>query len=306
MTALPDQSGRRAAVRVWGLWCDQVKPSTYRREDGTERFLDLRAESHAGTDDEKTAAVLLSVSQGNSLASALKTLQLGGNFPFNGAVRSRLGTKPTQIDNAEVTILGPSETRLEKLRKLWTSAKAGATDDVKQAALQELFAPQSRLDRSVPNLSSIVLLVEFEKKRLLLTGDARGDHIVEDWVALKISDEKRKLDVLKVPHHGSWANNPRVLFEFFQADHYIFSGDGAHGNPHPKVIEGLIELQGHREITLHFTNANVAWEQPHNLQREGRTASNLQCLLTESRSAYGGNWKVSCRDADALSVMVDL
>ena len=39
------------------------------------------------------------------------------------------------------------------------------------------------------------------------------------------------VDLLKVPHHGSANNLDDDFFERITADHYVFSGDGEHGNP---------------------------------------------------------------------------
>ena len=92
------------------------------------------------------------------------------------------------------------------------------------------------VDKSVPNLSSIVVLAEAGGKRMLLTGDARGDKILEGLRARRPAGRpartsKMHVDLLKVPHHGSANNLDDDFFERITADHYVFSGDGEHGNP---------------------------------------------------------------------------
>ena len=47
------------------------------------------------------------------------------------------------------------------------------------------------LDRSVFNLSSIVILAEFKRKRMLLTGDARGDDILAGLRSSGLLDRRR-------------------------------------------------------------------------------------------------------------------
>jgi hypothetical protein len=39
------------------------------------------------------------------------------------------------------------------------------------------------------------------------------------------------VDILKGPHHGSNRNVERIFFKRITADHYVFSGNGEHGNP---------------------------------------------------------------------------
>jgi hypothetical protein len=59
-----------------------------------------------------------------------------------------------------VTVIGPLQNRIEALRKAWAKALKKRTKKARQAALQELFLPARSQDKSVPNLSSIVVLVE--------------------------------------------------------------------------------------------------------------------------------------------------
>ena len=53
---------------------------------------------------------------------------------------------------------------------------------------------------------------------------------------------KIHVDLLKVPHHGSANNLDEDFFERITADHYVFSGNGEHGNPgarrHGDAVQG--------------------------------------------------------------------
>ena len=55
-------------------------------------------------------------------------------------------------------------------------------------------------DESVPNNASVVLLVEQSGVRLLLAGDIEP---AAQRALLGAGDENLRVDVLKVPHHGS-------------------------------------------------------------------------------------------------------
>ena len=113
------------------------------------------------------------------------------------------------------------------------------------------------VDGSVSNLSSLVMLVEAEKKRILLTGDARGDKIIEGLQLTGLlgagANATLKVDVMKVPHHGSANNVEDDFFEKIVADHYVFSGDGEHGNPEREAVEMLFEARPNDSFTMHFT-----------------------------------------------------
>src|SRR4029079_15655839 len=111
----------------------------------------------------------------------------------------------------KATIVGPLKDQLEALQAEWDKfvKKKGATPEDHAAAIA------AYADKSVPNLSSIVVLAELDGKRILLTGDARGDKILEGLEFSKVipSEGKLHVDILKVPHHGSSRN---VEIDFFQ------------------------------------------------------------------------------------------
>jgi beta-lactamase superfamily II metal-dependent hydrolase len=154
-----------------------------------------------------------------------------------------------------VTLIGPLESRVEALRKAWAKALKKPTKKARQAALQELFLPKKELDKSVPNLSSIVVLVEVGGRKLLLTGDAHGDDVVEAWKNLELGVGPVSIDLLKMPHHGSIRNTTKAFLEFFIADHYVFSANGKYNNPDAPTLEAV------GKIVLHFTNEDVTWDE---------------------------------------------
>jgi beta-lactamase superfamily II metal-dependent hydrolase len=201
-----------------------------------------------------------SVTQGRELDRALSNLP---GVRRNGAFADRghfLRDGPgVAVDGLAVSVLAPNTALLGALRELWEKElkKALATQIAKAhagvAALAAAFD-----DDSVPNQSSIVLLVEFKGKSMLLTGDARGDHIIDAIKAGPGRGRPLHVDLLKVPHHGSAHSNGPELFEAVTADHYVISGNGVHGNPHPDALRALFKTQRGRPITVHLTNRPTA------------------------------------------------
>jgi hypothetical protein len=61
------------------------------------------------------------------------------------------------------------------------------------------------------------------------------------------------VDLLKVPHHGSANNLDHNFFERITADHYVFSGDGEHGNPEREALQMLLDVRGDAPYTVHLT-----------------------------------------------------
>ena len=91
---------------------------------------------------------------------------------------------------------------------------------------------------------------------MLLTGDARGDKILEgmELAGLLEKGGKKHVDLLKVPHHGSDNNMETIFFKRVPADHYVFSGDGEHGNPERATLQMLLDARGaDAGYTIHLT-----------------------------------------------------
>jgi beta-lactamase superfamily II metal-dependent hydrolase len=204
---------------------------------------------------EKTAAVVASVAQGNDLrryASKTVTINAETNSELLKAPRS--GVKAMQLDdNLKFTILGPREAELQALEDSWKTSKQSNQANEESAAADYL-------NRTVPNLSSIVVLAESKDggraRRMLLTGDAGGDMILESLKSAKLLDAKGAIhvDLLKVQHHGS---NHSVDIDFFRkvkADVYVISGNGKHGIPHNDTMHWLSQARTGETIDVYLTN----------------------------------------------------
>src|SRR6185436_17843553 len=89
-----------------------------------------------------------------------------------------------------------------------------------------------------PNLASLTLLAEQNGQSILLTGDARGDQIVDGLRATgRLNGPTITVDVLKVPHHGSENNIDSDFCDAVIAKDYVFCGNGEHLNPDLRVVE---------------------------------------------------------------------
>lgn len=200
--------------------------------------------------------ILASVKQGAELRGRIiNKLRAELNVEFGGEpIVAAEGAEPIEIDDdLKFTVAGPMQPELDALRKkhkqwLESLRKAGKSpEDVLSA-----YA-----DKSVANLSSIVILAESGDKSILLTGDARGDRILEGLELVGAIDPggTREVDVLKVPHHGSSNNLTQKFFERILAKHYVFSGNGEHGNPERETMEMLRNARGDGDYLIHLTYA---------------------------------------------------
>jgi hypothetical protein len=230
---------------------------------------------------------MASVRQGRQLRNDASALSLEVNVPFAPlVVAPPTGKRTAEFgDQLILTVLGPSVQRVEEFQEEWDEQleKLGlAEDDPNRARAAEY------LDKSAFNLASIVVLAESNGKRMLLTGDARGDDILAGLAAAGFGDPIH-VDLLKLPHHGSDRNVETDFFRSVIADHYVISGDGRHGNPEIETLEMISEARDDDAFTIHLTN------------REARLDEHF-----EAERAAGRTYGVVYRDPAALSLRVDL
>jgi hypothetical protein len=195
------------------------------------------------------ALVLASVGQGREVRARAKALAIDVNAGFAdlvGVVKGQKG-KALAIDQGlSFSVIAPRKQRIDQLREEWDKQikKLGVA---RQAAF---------VDDSVFNLASIVVVAKAGNKTMLLTGDARGDDIIEGLKGAKLmKNGKCHFDLLKVPHHGSDRNVSTGFFKQVTADDYVISGNGQHGNPEIAMLKMLSKArQGDDDFTVHLTN----------------------------------------------------
>ncbi len=225
----------------------------------------------AGSDLEEIRAEALN--QSNLITSIGEAIQVSRrispkqlNIPLNPRsggklMMQRKSQPPIAIGDLNITVIGPTPGHLKELQDEWNTWLRSAKGKEQLKKLQNAARrDEERLGASefdglinslriqaesfgnpeevtVPNLASLTLLVEDGTKSLLLTGDARGDQIVDGLKAAgRLNGGTIVVDVLKVPHHGSENNVDSDFVEAVIAKDYVFCGNGSSGNPNLDVI----------------------------------------------------------------------
>ena len=201
-----------------------------------------------------TVMVVASVPQGHQLRQDAVDIPIERNVEAGGEF-IMASDEAQQLDmgkGLQFTVVGPMLPEVKKLQteiRTWLREHPEAQNKLTASALASLA------DDSPTNLSSIVVLAEAEHKRILFTGDALGAKILKGLEMVGLIEEGGSIhvEVLKVPHHGSDRNVTPEFFERVTADHYVFSGNGQHGNPERVTLEMLAEARGDDDYTIHLT-----------------------------------------------------
>ena len=219
---------------------------------------DLPGDATVDTDDDEdeevvvsTIKVLASIAQGHRLRLDGEALNIPLNPPFDGKLVLAAAGEVAVTTGLTFTVAGPMQPELIALQKQhdkWLN-------ELKAKGLTPEQALAAYVDKSVPNLSSIVVLARAGNRTMLLTGDARGDKILKglELAGVLTPGQRLNVDLLKVPHHGSSNNLTTSFFERITADHYVFSGNGEHGNPERESMEMLFDARGTAPFAIHLT-----------------------------------------------------
>jgi beta-lactamase superfamily II metal-dependent hydrolase len=258
--------GDPAELSVLGLWHNSfedltptVDPAALGDAAATLKPVALGGAVPARLGMKRPAAlVLASVPQGRDLRNVARRLGVPMNLDGQGGLITAPaagGRRENVGDGLRVTVVGPLGPQIEALRADWAKqiAKLKKAGKLTPASLQVTLADY--VDRSVNNLSSIVLLAEAGGKRMLLTGDARGDFILEGArKAGLLKAGRMHVDLLKLPHHGSIRDVKREFFEQITADHYVISADGRFDNPDVDTLKALFAARPKGPYALYLTN----------------------------------------------------
>ena len=215
---------------------------------------------------------------GEQLTERIADGGLGWNTGFTGSPSPGTGgpvVVPSAGDlpvldlpgGARLVLLGPNGPKLKKMAKVWSDRviqaglvpgegaaghQGGLTPRPKDvpplpavmdAAWLETEAATKENDRSEANATSISFVLEFDGKRLLLTGDATADLLAANLkrYGAFVGEARPRIDLVKLPHHGSGANLTRDLVQAIGASRYLVSSDGSlHGHPDDSALARLI------------------------------------------------------------------
>ena len=225
--------------------------------------------------------------EGYALGDLLHELALPWNVAFGGGpvvvpTGSEFLACQIPAPAPTLTLLSPSVASLSALAKVWPLTVQMLTDEESEPDddglvrgrpavrppidMPALAVVKFYQDRSRPNGSSIVILVEHRGASLLLAAD--GHPLEFSTAMLKLLESRGSsasyVDAIKLSHHGSRANTNASL-AVLGAEHYVVSTDNTRfGHPDDEAIARLI-VNGVVPPTFWFnadTPMNRRWADP--------------------------------------------
>ncbi|MFC2138810.1 MBL fold metallo-hydrolase [Bacteroidota bacterium] len=287
----PDSDRPPNITEIWhNAFHEQVSDNNGKIEDMLAAYSILFSDSEVRDELERNvSSYATSVRQAILLSRRIRAKQL--NIPLNIAFNNKLVTadnsrSAVMVGNMNITVIGPHEEDLEELRDKWNNwlrknqkalrnisrnahndERGIGNESIPWLGLMDSIALElgDRSNVTVPNLASIMFLIEQDGISLLMTGDGHWKDILKGLKAkgkLK-RDGSIHVNILKVQHHGSEHNLNEEFCRRVTADHYVFCGDGSHHNPDLRVVETIIQSrisQGEaRAVTREVSDQFTLW-----------------------------------------------
>ncbi|RZK26834.1 MAG: MBL fold metallo-hydrolase [Flavobacterium sp.] len=195
---------------------------------------------------------LIPITDGSSKISAIQAGNLEKKLIDKKVELHKFSSLITAVDTyspkkgIEFTILSPTPHALDAVVKEWPelgSEHKAKLDDLKisggvtnsqlpRGNLKDLaiadFKPGKSLDNDRFNSASIAFILRLVDCTLLLLGDARAEIIEESLIKLgyNSTDNKLKVDFVKISHHGSKNNTSSSLLDLIDCENFIIMTNG--------------------------------------------------------------------------------
>lgn len=162
----------------------------------------------------------------NGVPGLARILPLGGVFVHSSFLDfSELPVRETCDDLARARV---------PIRLVWEGDRLALDSN----ATIEVLHPARGRTYTTDNASSLVLIIKYRGRRILLTGD-----LEQRGLKTLLDMDPQRVDILQAPHHGSLSANPAALARWSQPAWVIVSGsrrDGRGGLPQVYGSEATI------------------------------------------------------------------
>lgn len=172
---------------------------------------------------------------------------------------------PLKICGATLNLISPGPDQLESFRNNWETfekERGNTPYGASTLSTESLDILKEKLlterDTSVNNGSSIAFLFEYQDVRIAFLADAWEDVCIKGLKRFGITPEHPyKVDLFKLPHHGSRFNVSEELIQALPTQNYLLSTNGHGGEvPDKIVISKLLERADNEPVNLY---CNYSW-----------------------------------------------
>ncbi|MFC0777674.1 MBL fold metallo-hydrolase [Flavobacterium sp. HJSW_4] len=181
-------------------------------------------------------SISASINQGDAIYEYLKL----NNKLLETDITSEL--ESINLFGLKLTILSPSIQKLNRLRKKYPLNKTNYLERSELTSISEAKTLKNNdytvktsefelenfsEDKSIENGSSIAVMTEFYKNKIIWLADSHPSDVIKTLKRMGFSKNNQiECDWVKVAHHGSDGNNSNELYNLIKCNNYIISSNG--------------------------------------------------------------------------------
>lgn len=177
--------------------------------------------------------------------SSLIKLLSDNNIPIEAPI---LEKKESFFGQVKIKVIGPTVQDMVRVAKRiethYCKEHSGRLYLGNISDAEDKYKP----DTSETNNASIIMVIEYDNKKLLFTGDSSAENII---TAVNKYYQNTWFDIFKLPHHGSQHNISRELIKRIKANKYIISTN--------KTVEKVVLLRMVEENETTELLCNYNW-----------------------------------------------
>jgi hypothetical protein len=243
--------------------------------------------------DRQLLGDVLSLDQADTLSRLLRGRPWNRRFEGRAVTVPQSGEPPViDLPGLRLTLLSPVWKTVVRLSHVWTRevekaerqrlAPPQAPPDVLRGGdagllWEELSALAFTPDASLPNRSSIAFVAEHaDGSRVLFGADAHADVLHAGLRRLDgtLGDRPYRVDLCKVPHHGSSHNLSPALLARLRCRHWLFSTSGARfGHPDRRTVARIASGSARPVLWFnHLSPSTAEYARPDLADARGYTA----------------------------------
>ncbi len=106
--------------------------------------------------------------------------------------------------------------------------------------LSEKKFSEKNIELDPANAVSLAMLLEYNEKKILLLGDAKDNVIIPQLKKTYNSENKLKLDFIKLSHHGSKFHTSNEFLSLIECSNFIISTNGKYNHPTIEVLARIL------------------------------------------------------------------
>jgi beta-lactamase superfamily II metal-dependent hydrolase len=195
-----------------------------------------------------------------------------------------------KYEDLRIDFLSPTEEDLEKYcdnKAVYLSGDFKCDWKSTMHLLENHIHDKSQ-DKSIPNKSSLVVKIECEGKKVLLTGDVTPDRLelIVNKLAFENENNPTYFDYIKLPHHGSYRSLNKNIIEKISCYNYVIStNSNKHFLPNKRALLKILKFLKRDKEQIHFMfNYEEALD---NLEITEKEKKDYNFMVTSNNQKYG-------------------